>query len=121
MKALSLIQPFASLIVDGKKTVETRSWPTAYRGSLAIHASKKVDQAACAQFGYDPRVITRGAVLGTADLVDCAIFPDPRMPLDEYGDFTSGRWGWLLAHVVKFPQPEPALGHLSLWNWDPVP
>lgn len=41
MKALTLHQPWASLIALGVKTIETRSWSTRYRGPLAIHASKR--------------------------------------------------------------------------------
>jgi hypothetical protein len=40
VKALTLTQPWATLVAIGAKTIETRSWPTAYRGSLAIHAAK---------------------------------------------------------------------------------
>jgi len=41
MKALSIKQPWASLIAQGKKTIETRTWKTNYRGPLLICASKK--------------------------------------------------------------------------------
>jgi len=41
MKAISLWQPWASLIAIGAKKIETRSWPTKYRGPLAIHAAKR--------------------------------------------------------------------------------
>lgn len=41
MKAISLWQPWASLVAVGAKKIETRSWATKYRGSLAIHATKK--------------------------------------------------------------------------------
>lgn len=45
MKALSLMEPWAALIAAGVKSIETRSWRTAYRGPLYIHASRaKVDQ-----------------------------------------------------------------------------
>ena len=40
MKALSITQPWATLIAIGAKTIETRSWSTLYRGDLAIHAAK---------------------------------------------------------------------------------
>ena len=43
MKALTLYQPYASLIAVGAKTIETRSWGTSYRGGLLIHAGKKCD------------------------------------------------------------------------------
>ena len=41
MKAITLEQPFASLVSIGAKTIETRPWPTPYRGALAIHSAKK--------------------------------------------------------------------------------
>ena len=41
MKALSLWQPWASLVALRVKTIETRSWSTSYRGPLAIHAAKR--------------------------------------------------------------------------------
>ena len=41
MKALTIMQPWASLIACGAKTIETRSWPTKYRGPIAIHAGMK--------------------------------------------------------------------------------
>lgn len=40
MKALSLTQPWATLIARGAKRIETRSWPTGFRGRIAIHAAK---------------------------------------------------------------------------------
>ena len=117
MKTLSLIQPWASLIMDGRKTVETRSWATSYRGPLAIHASMKADKDACKTFGYCSKTIPRGVILGTSVLVDCVVFPNPRTPPNPYGDYTSGRYGWLLEDIVRFPTTIPAKGHLSLWEW----
>ena len=51
MKALSLTQPWASLVADGRKTTETRSWLTHYRGPLAIHATKVRDPGISPQGG----------------------------------------------------------------------
>ena len=48
MKALSIMQPWAWLIVNGHKSVENRTWNTNYRGQLLIHAGRKQDAA-----GYD--------------------------------------------------------------------
>ena len=41
MKCLSLKQPFAELLISGKKTVELRKWNTKFRGKFLIHASKR--------------------------------------------------------------------------------
>ena len=86
MKALSIIQPWAELIVLGHKDIENRTWPTKVRGRVAVHASKKYDmieqaEAMCAileaqQFGQqigplDIRRadVARGAVIGTVEIV----------------------------------------------------
>ena len=47
MKVLSMIQPWASLFLSNEAHYETRTWNTKYRGSLAIHTSKKIDSNAC--------------------------------------------------------------------------
>ena len=121
IKALSLIQPWASLIMDGRKTVETRSWNCNHTGPLAIHASLTKGgpyRDVCNKFGYNYATVLRGVVLGTVTMVMCAQFPNVLMPPDEYGDFTPGRWGWLLRDPVKFAQPVPMLGNRSLWNFE---
>lgn len=47
MKAITIIQPYATLIAVGEKGLETRGWPTKHRGELAIHAGMKIDKDAC--------------------------------------------------------------------------
>ena len=118
MKVITLIQPWATLINDGKKTIETRSWATKHRGLLGIHAGMKVDKDACRRFGYDPKTIRRGAILCTCTLVDCVQFPNLLIKSDLYGDFTAGRWGWILKDIKPLPEPIPAKGGLSVWNLD---
>ncbi|CAH8248603.1 ASCH domain-containing protein [Paenibacillus melissococcoides] len=46
MKAITIIQPWATLIAIGAKRFETRSWATTHRGPIAIHAGKKIDRDA---------------------------------------------------------------------------
>lgn len=86
MKAITIHQPWASLIVSGDKLYETRTWPTKHRGPIAIHAGKTIDhdvfqfmlckQATMAQLiacGITPENIDelpRGVVIATADLVN---------------------------------------------------
>jgi hypothetical protein len=121
MKAITLVQPYATLIIDKRKRIETRSWPTRHHSEIAIHAGAKVNREACLRFGYDPDAIPRGAVLGIATLTECVQFPHRKAPPDQYGDFTPGRYGFLLADVRAFSKPIPAKGKLSLWNWDHKP
>lgn len=124
MRALSLSQPWASLVADQKKRIETRSWSTAYRGPLAIHAAKSIDWDACAEFGYITAQVPRGVVVCTCQLVGCFRFTDRTIRMfvteDEwkYGNFNLGRWGWQLREMKKLRKPVPAIGKLRLWEWD---
>jgi len=70
MKTLSIRQPWAELIIQGRKTLELRTWTVKYRGPLAIHASQTVEREACLAHGLDPDQVTTGAVIGVADLVE---------------------------------------------------
>lgn len=118
MKALSLWQPWASLIYDGRKEIETRHWPMLYRGPLAIHAAMKVDKEACREFGYDQLMIPRGAILCIVAVIGCVRFPHPLAPPDPYGDFYEGRYGFLLTMKEKFEKPISVKGHQGIWNWE---
>lgn len=92
MKAITIWQPWASLVAVEAKRFETRSWPTNYRGPIAIHAAKKnplsnirelhpivqVDilNALCKAFSIKSGVIDRlrmtsGCIVATAELVEC--------------------------------------------------
>ena len=206
MKALTIRQPHATLIALGVKHIETRSWPTTYRGPLAIHAGKHrpavgwdfpygaISHASfgsaqvspsdrCWQppgtggmlAGTKPTMLPLGAIVATCKLVDCVPIDDDPMrhngqrrvlacnglhltrvghgPPDDitnqlpYGDFTPGRWAWLLADIKpttercpacwgslgEFPggyanccwtcqsahavDPIPAMGAQGLWTW----
>ena len=138
VKALTLHQPWASLMAWGVKTIETRSWPTAYRGPLAIHAAKTIpDYAraaaveiapiarALASAGVDPTTLAGlplGAVVALVDLIDCrhidetSCEPGPDRP---FGNFASGRFGWVTRNPRVLAPPVPARGRQGLWDWAP--
>lgn len=133
MKAISLLQPWASLVAVGAKRIETRSWPAKYRGPLAIHASKgfpKEAQELCLQEpfssalingGYnDPLELPLGSVIVICRLDGVwKIEKESWIPVDQvpYGDFTPGRYAWDLIEVDKLSEPIPATGMLGLWEW----
>lgn len=146
MKAITIRQPWASLIVsldqNGRplKSVETRSWKTGYRGPLAIHAGKfrpdmffmgmngkKMDIFAEAGLHGDNDILNLpyGAVIGKVTLVDC-------LPLEElavyaldttreraFGNWSPGRYGWILSNPILFEKPIPARGKQGIWDWEP--
>ncbi|MBC8084903.1 MAG: 2-oxoglutarate dehydrogenase E1 [Hymenobacter sp.] len=136
MRAISLIQPYATLIMLGYdfKHHETRSWSTAHRGQLAIHASvgrprwareaaeNELITAALAEHGLAFDTLPRGAVLGTVDVVAMhritADFVATLTPMEiAAGDYTpdAGRWAWQLENREPFGLPVPCKGALSLW------
>jgi len=126
MKAISLWQPWASLVIDGRKRIETRSWkaPGFLIGQqLAIYATKRVDVDFAAECGYGA-TIPRGAILGVVLLTGCERFTEGfsrAIAVDveaRYGDFTPGRWGWFLTVIEKFPHPYEQRQARVLFDWE---
>ena len=131
-RALSLTQPWATLVVLGEKLWETRSWRTKYRGPLAIHAAKTVPRSAQRFAETDPyyvktlgkypiRWMPLGAIIGTVELVECErveAVTNGVISVKEYafGDYSPGRWAWQLANPVVFDEPVPWRGALGLWS-----
>jgi hypothetical protein len=162
MKALSLTQPWATLIAIDAKRIETRSWETLYRGPLAIHAAaglglvggKKGLTELCAREPFHsvldrlwqppgtfwaPASLPFGAIVATAYLVACertdSLIGTTQLytrnanghpqfwELDEeqraFGDYSPGRFAWLLCDIKPLPEPISAKGALGLWDWQP--
>jgi len=145
LKAITIKQPWATLIALGEKRFETRSWQTKYRGEIAIHAGKTVDKdalnevaimAALSKHGINShKELPTGAVIATVELVDChkitadymSLYDEEKAGTDKglliegdewwFGDYTEGRYGWELTNLHVLPEPIPAKGQLSLWEW----
>ena len=139
MKAITVWQLYASLLVLGLKQFETRGWGTAYRGCLAIHAAKRWDDereqdyqrvmdllspeqlasVAGVQLARTPIRETLGKVLGIVDLTDCR---QMRMSGSEFedsvGHFGFGRWGWKCENPRPLQTPVYYCGKQGLWNVD---
>lgn len=134
LRCLSLTQPYASLVAIGAKCIETRSWSTAYRGRLAIHAARGFPgwaRARCAEEPFRaalqahgllrPDDLPRGAILALVTLADCRPIAGPTdAPPDEreraFGDYTPGRYAWYLSEIQRLDEPLPARGRLGLWR-----
>ena len=136
MKALTLHQPWASLIADGRKTIETRAWSLkrALVGErIAIHAGKKIDGAHADKW-YAGHPVPVGAILCTAriDGFGCVKRSEAgwatlawwygreeldRLPIDEFGDFSPGRYLWKLAEVEAVVPIARISGRQRLWDW----
>ena len=70
MKCLSVCQPFAELIVQGKKTIELRKWNTKFRGEFLVHAPQKIRLDDCKRLKIKPEM-TVGAIIGKVELIEC--------------------------------------------------
>ncbi len=129
MKALSLTQPYAELIKNGTKTIETRSWKTDYRGLIYIHASSTriskesrnnaelMKYVAGAELDY-------GKIICSCDLIDCIKMTDDyikeiKKDSGEYvsGIFSRGRYAWVFENIKVLKDPIEIKGHLGLWNF----
>ncbi len=69
MKCLSISQPFADLIISGKKTIELRKWNTNFRGEFLIHAPIKIRIEDCKRLKITKKLVI-GAIIGKAELYD---------------------------------------------------
>lgn len=129
MRAITIQQPYASLIINPPwvKRVENRSWPTAIRGTIAIHAGKGRNWLRTLPEDEWPDPMPFGAVLGTVELVDCVRFdeleawaaagPDRDWILTD--PHASGPFCWILENARPFPAPVPASGAQGFWQWTP--
>lgn len=142
MRILTLWQPYASLMVLGLKTNETRHWDTDYRGPIGIHAaagepswvkrevlSNEVFQRVFAEHGLNFKQLPRGKILGTVTIesmlpthvwvarnADDFLKPTP----DEwyFGDYSPRRWAWITSNPTQLVEPIPAKGKQGWWNFD---
>ena len=121
--ALSIMQPWAWLIVNGHKDTENRDWPTRFRGVVAIHAGKRVDIPSAievqsgihpvtgASAGWDHSIESgkgTGGIVGVAEIVDCVTAST--------SEWFVGRYGFVLrdARPVSFI---PVKGALGFFDW----
>ena len=70
MKCLSICQPFAELIVQGKKTIELRKWNTKFRGEFLVHAAKNILEEDCKRMKISPKTVAIVAIFGKVNLDD---------------------------------------------------
>ena len=126
MKVLTIKQPWATLIMQGDKRFEFRSWKTKYRGELLIHAGKGIDKKSALRLRkYLPDELPAGKILGKVRLVDCIKCDEEfkNMCLKENKDVYAKSpfdetYAWKLDNVEVFEEPIEAKGKLSFWEYD---
>lgn len=130
MKVLSLREPYASLIKEQIKLIETRSWKTNYRGELYIHTSKsKVNlKDLRVKNAFDllkDKNLKYGYIILKCQLVNCVYMDEEfinkiKQNQNEYicGDYQIGRYAWVLNDIQVLDEPIPAKGQLNIWNYE---
>ena len=123
MKVLTIKKPWATLIINGNKQYEFRSWKTNYRGKILIHAG----------LGTDPNIkvfddyhfnYMKGAIIGEAIITDCILVDGAfdkqlkRLNPLVYQNEHIGFYAWKLDHIKKYDQPIYIKGKLGLWNYE---
>lgn len=136
MKALSLLEPWASLMAVGAKNIETRSWRTDYRGPVFIHASKGKPPGFSAYRTYVhferywPETFHFGCIIAIGDLIECVptghvcarllaeVAKGSRRASEElaFGNYYPGRWAWRFESIRQVNPAVPVRGSLGLWT-----
>jgi hypothetical protein len=122
VKALTIRQPWAELIMLGVKDVENRSRRTTFRGRFAVHVSGKRADRSSIDFDVVPANVrdaarraweaneSAGRVIGTVELMDCVV--ESRSPWA-----MEGCWHWLVANPRRYARSVRAKGQLNMWEW----
>ena len=127
MKVITIKQPWATLIAEGIKEYEFRTWKTKYRGELLIHAGKGIDKKAMEKFKHLNLEYPRGCIIAKVNLTDCIeINNDARKMLKEKNSLVYSHviddknwkgYGFKLENVEKI-KPIEVKGKLSLWDYE---
>jgi hypothetical protein len=141
MKVLSLLQPWATLVILGQKKLECRSWQTAYRGPLLIHASLKRpsrrEKVFFEQSDFfidhikNMDTLSYGCIIGHVSLMEIyatgyliqhpELFPNLNWQQEfAFDDFTPGRFAWVFTHPQPLSFPLPVKGMLGLWEYNGI-
>lgn len=122
MKCLSVSQPFASLIIHGKKTIELRRWNTSFRGEFLIHSPKKIRIKDCVRLGINPKNLVKGAIIGKAEIYDVKkynskseLFKDSKKH-HASKSFQNNKYGFLIKNAKAFRIPIPVKGKLGFFD-----
>ena len=127
MKVITLKQPWASLVANGYKLYEFRSWKTKYRGDVIIHSCKGVYPIKeNIMHLVNKNELKYGYMICIATIVDCIYIDDKfsekmkKENINNYlcGDYTAGRYGWVLDNIRIIKEPIKISGKLGLWNYE---
>lgn len=124
MKVISIKQPWASLIINGYKKYEFRTWKNKYRGKILIHASQTIDKDIMLKFKHLNLEYPTGCIIGEVNIIDCLKVDsalDNKLKKDNnivyignYIDY----YAFKLDNIIKYNTPIKAKGQLGIWNYN---
>ena len=118
MRALSIRQPWAWLVVNGYKDIENRTWSTNFRGRIYVHAGQRMigddypeQRDYLARAGIEiPGRLARGAIVGEVTISGCVDYSD--------SPWFCGPFGFILENPVAYELPVPYRGRLGFFSVD---
>jgi hypothetical protein len=121
LKCLSVSQPFADLIISGKKTIELRKWNTNFRGEFFIHAPIKIRIKDCKRLKITKKLVT-GVIIGKAELYDVKKYNSSKeVKLDQKfhlasKNFQNKTFGFKIKNAKSLRIPIPWKGQLGFFD-----
>lgn len=127
MKVITIKQPWASLICEGIKDIENRTWNTNFRGRILIHASKASAGAMRSILNHQQKMkvanhqisdlkfygqddFIYGSIIGSVEIIDCIKDSKSIWALPDH-------YNWVLSNPKLFTEPIPAKGTQGFWNY----
>ena len=125
MKILTLKQPWATLVAEGYKKYEFRTWKTNYRGEILIHAGKGIDKDGMKRVSKLNLEYPQSKILAKVTIKDCIeLTPEKNKdiitenPLIYGNKFERTGYAWELENVEKINSESILQGKLGLWNYE---